>query len=133
MKRPGNIARYLLIVTLGLNACSSAAFGQTSSNRWSSNGPYGGSISWFAIAPGNPSILYAAFNDRLFKSTDSGATWHEVGIGIDARYDLGPLQIAVARTNSELIYAATHYLGDIFRSVDGGAHWNLVYARRADD
>src|SRR5207244_1792458 len=50
MKSPGNIARYLLIVTLGLSACSSVAFGQTSSNRWSGNGPYGGAIRWFAIA-----------------------------------------------------------------------------------
>src|SRR3989454_3061085 len=50
MKSPGNIARYLLIVTMGLSACSSVAFGQTSSNRWSGNGPYGGAIRWFAMA-----------------------------------------------------------------------------------
>ena len=67
MKSPGIIARYLLIVTLALSACSSVAFGQTSSNRWSSHGPYGGSISWFAIAPGNPNLINARASDsRMF-------------------------------------------------------------------
>src|SRR5947209_5220564 len=76
--KSGNIARYLLIVTLGLSACSSVAFGQTSSNRWSGNGPYGGAIRWFAIAqaiqaatrasvtePTGQAVLRAVANGRI--------------------------------------------------------------------
>ena len=76
--KSGNIARYLLIVTLGLSACSSVVFGQTSSNRWSGNGPYGGAIRWFAIAqaiqaatrasvtePTGQAVLRAVANGRI--------------------------------------------------------------------
>src|SRR5438094_3798351 len=87
MKSPGNIARYLLIVTLGLSTYSSVAFGQTSSNRWSGNGPYGGAIRWFAIAqavqaatrarvtePTGQAVLRAVANGRIaFVSREGNA------------------------------------------------------------
>ena len=63
MKGPGNIARYLLIVTLGLSACSSVAFGQTSSNRWSGDGPHGGAIRWFAIAQALQAVTRASVTE----------------------------------------------------------------------
>src|SRR5437016_1529532 len=85
MNIPGNITRRLFIVTLALIGSSSMAFGQTTSNRWASNGPYGGVIRWFTIAPSNPSLIYAradrgvSYNwadpQHIFKSADGGATW----------------------------------------------------------
>jgi photosystem II stability/assembly factor-like uncharacterized protein len=273
MRKPGNIVRYPGIVIWALIAFCSLAFGQSTTNQWSSHGPYGGAMSWFAIAPGNPNLIYAAraetsdifksvdggvtwiiansqmptrrtdaltfdptdantiyvaavdsgspnetiykttnggvnwtalntltyaayntkliadpqtsanlyavtqsrifqsvdgganwnvfgpgptdsgqgqalaidpntssilyvsfydyqtHRERLYKSTDRGATWHASDVGIDTpQNDGSPLQIAVARGNSELIYAATNYSGVVFRSIDGGAHWSLVYA-----
>jgi photosystem II stability/assembly factor-like uncharacterized protein len=92
-----------------------------------------------AMDPQDPSILYAAMWDvrrephnfrsggpgsGLFKSTDSGATWHELRKGMPEG-DLGRIGIAVAPANHSRIYAVVEAKNHtaLFRSDDAGETW----------
>ena len=48
---------------------------QPGTNIWTSNGPYGGSVTALTIDPATPSTLYAETGSGVFKSTDGGASW----------------------------------------------------------
>src|SRR2546430_15022419 len=52
---------------------------QAGINEWTSNGPYGGSVSVLVVDPQTPSTLYAGANGNgIYKSTDAGASWTNV-------------------------------------------------------
>ena len=89
--------------------------------------------------PQDPSVLYAAMWDvrrephnfrsggpgsGLFKSTDSGATWHELRKGMPEG-DLGRIGIAVAPANHNRVYAVVEAKNHtaLFRSDDAGDSW----------
>jgi photosystem II stability/assembly factor-like uncharacterized protein len=63
----------------------------------------------------------------LFKSTDAGATWHELRKGLPEG-DLGRIGIAVAPTNHARVYAVVEAKNHtaLFRSDDGGDSWAEV-------
>src|SRR5215204_1138395 len=63
--------------------------------------------------PGNSSIIYAATDTGLFKSTDGGANWSSLPAGRPLINDL-----ALDPVNPAIIYAATN--GGVFKSTDGG-------------
>jgi len=102
--------------------------------------------------PYNPDVLYAATWQRfrygggdmkesgpgsgLWKSIDGGEHWARLHDGLPTD-DMGKSNIAVARGNSQIVYAAiltgepgrptrTSTQGGIFRSEDGGEHWERV-------
>lgn len=92
-----------------------------------------------AMDPQDPSVLYAAMWDvrrephnfrsggpgsGLFKSTDSGATWHELRKGLPEG-DLGRIGIAVAPANHTRVYAVVEAKNHtaLFRSDDAGDSW----------
>lgn len=56
--------------------------------------------------PGNPDIMYAGSDNKIFKSTDGGVTWVEV---IDADFsemsNAGRVEIAIAPNNANVVYA----------------------------
>src|SRR5438270_8487094 len=108
MKNQRNIARQLFIVALVLIGSSSLAHGQTTSNKWTSNGPDGGVIAWFAVAPGNPNLIYAraqtyvgADRTSMFKSVDGGVTWSIADAEMPSRYVDA---MAFDPTNAKTIY-----------------------------
>src|ERR1700690_1658055 len=89
--------------------------------------------------PQDSNILYAAMWDvrrephnfrsggpggGLFKSTDSGATWHELRKGMPEG-DLGRMGIAVAPANHARVYAVVEAKNHtaLFRSDDAGDSW----------
>ena len=50
-------------------------------NVWTSRGPFGGNITFLALAPSDSRILYAGTNSGgIFKSTDQGKTWALTGL-----------------------------------------------------
>jgi photosystem II stability/assembly factor-like uncharacterized protein len=71
-----------------------------------------------AVDPQQPSVVYLATSQAVFKSTDSGATWTE----IQAR---GSITIAVDPFQSSHLLAEFSNQG-LFESHDGGATWVAV-------
>src|SRR5208337_3748532 len=96
------------------------------------------SIGDLALAPSNPSILYAgtgepnnrqssSWGNGVYKSMDAGATWTH--LGLKETHHIG--RIVVHPTDPNIVYVAA--LGDlwgpnkergVFMSKDGGATWN---------
>jgi len=92
----------------------------------------------------NPRILYAAMWEHgrrpwqvisggagsgLYKSTDGGLTWKKLSSGLPA--EMGKMSIAVARSNSEKVYAliesdSEKEAGGLFVSQDAGDSWSRV-------
>jgi len=64
--------------------------------------------------PGNSSIVYAATDTGLFKSTDSGANWSLLPGSPPFIYS----ELAIDPVNPAIIYVATN--GGLFKSTDGG-------------
>ncbi|HET9028820.1 MAG TPA: hypothetical protein VFN49_01475 [Candidatus Aquilonibacter sp.] len=118
----------------------STNYGLTWSNI--TDGQLGGSnsIGAVAVAPSNPSVIYAGTGesdirntfitgDGIYKTTDAGKTWHYSGL--KDTHTIG--KIVVDPHNANVVYAASmgHVYADnpdrgIFKSTDGGAHWRKV-------
>jgi photosystem II stability/assembly factor-like uncharacterized protein len=101
---------------------------------WSSVliGDFSGAVTAVAVAPSNPSRLYAALDGntqtRLATSADGGATWTPVWTAMPNVVVTG---IAVDPGDAAKVTVATHGSG-VFRSVDAGAHWTALDDGLAD-
>ena len=91
--------------------------------------------------PNNPDVIYAAMwshrrlpwtfdsglngNSGLYKTTDGGKNWTKLGGLPDEK--LGRIGIAVAASNSDVLYASVETGNDdtkgVYRSADGGKTW----------
>ncbi len=80
-------------------------------------------FSSIVVDPTNSSILYTGTQaGGVFKSIDSGANWAPVGAGLP--FDGGG-SLAVDPTNPSTLYASTSSEGQILKSTDGGATFNV--------
>ena len=111
-------------------------------NEWTAIGPEGGEVYDLAIYPKDPNILFAVFEDGLFKSTDGGINWYLVETDL-----VGIATITIDPSNPNVLYARV-YGGDpcadyglqlqfiicsvrpdlygalnLFKSEDGGINW----------
>lgn len=92
--------------------------------------------------PQNPHVLFAAMwkgyrtpwslnsggeNSGLYRSADDGATWKRIiGNGMPEG-PLGRIGVSVAGGDSNIVYALIEaQKGGLYRSNDGGEHWELV-------
>ncbi|HKK45035.1 MAG TPA: hypothetical protein VJ964_05905 [Balneolaceae bacterium] len=101
------------------------------------------SIGAIAISPANKNVVYigtgegnprnsASFGDGVYKTTDGGKTWENVGLKNAERFS----DIVINPQKSNIVYAAAmgHEWGPneqrgVFRSVDGGKTWKkILYA-----
>ena len=82
-----------------------------------------------AIDPQDPEVLYAGlggfFGGCPFKSTDGGESWTELASTQD---DIPPIcagvtSLRVHPENSEVVYAGTADLGEVFKSTDAEETW----------
>ncbi len=102
-----------------------------------------GSIGALAIAPSDPNVIYVgsgeadmrsdiAQGDGMYKSTDAGRTW--LKIGLEDSQQIG--RIIIDPEDSRRVYVAAlgHAYGPnkqrgVFRSSDGGAHWEKILGK----
>jgi photosystem II stability/assembly factor-like uncharacterized protein len=102
-----------------------------------------GSVGAVAVAPSNPSIVYAgmgeacvrgdaSYGDGVYKSSDAGRTWIHVGL----KTTRSIARVRIHPKNPDLVYVAA--LGDpwgpspdrgVYRSKDGGQNWEKVLYR----
>jgi photosystem II stability/assembly factor-like uncharacterized protein len=100
-----------------------------------------GSIGAIAVAPSDANVIYvgsgehavrgqsSSYGDGVYKSTDQGRTWTNVGLGATRQISA----VRVHPSNPDIVYVAAQ--GDrwkgtpdrgIYRSMDGGKNWTLV-------
>ncbi len=95
-----------------------------------------------ALAPGNPSILYAGLweahrtpwsmssggpGSGLYKSTDAGATWKRLEGGGLPEGIYGRIGVSVSGADQNRVWALVEAKeGGLYRSDDGGANWRLT-------
>jgi photosystem II stability/assembly factor-like uncharacterized protein len=98
-------------------------------------------IGSLAIAPTDPSIVWAGtgeawairdvdvIGDGIYKSVDAGKTWTHMGLDETGRI----ARIIVHPTNPDIVFACAEgrltgpqQERGVFRSTDGGEHWNRV-------
>lgn len=111
--------RFLRVLSLALLVALPAAAGI---NRWTNDGPFGaGTVRRLLFDSANSSIVYAATENGLFRSADSGAHWTAgaalTGIGV---YDL-----ALSPSDPQTVYASTIF--GLFKSSDRGVTWTVVH------
>ncbi|HEU5219984.1 MAG TPA: hypothetical protein VFU23_15090, partial [Gemmatimonadales bacterium] len=104
------------------------------------------SIGAIAVAPGAPDVVYVGsgestlrdsvgYGNGVYRSLDAGATWSH--LGLDETQHIG--RIAVDPRNPDIVfvaaighlYAANPERG-VYRSTDGGKHWQKVLDKGPD-
>src|SRR5229473_1476943 len=104
------------------------------------------SIGALAIAPSQPQTIYVgsgeadmrsdiSFGDGMYKSTDGGATWRNIGLRDSQQ--IGRILVHPRDPNIVLVAALGHGFGPnaergVHRSVDGGATWKKVLGKNDD-
>jgi photosystem II stability/assembly factor-like uncharacterized protein len=104
------------------------------------------SIGAIAIAPSNPQIIYLgtgesdmrsdiSYGDGVYKSTDGGATWRNIGLR-DSQ-NVGRILVDPRDANVALVAALGHAFGPnsergVYRSTDGGATWTKTLSKNDD-
>ncbi len=85
--------------------------------------PLQANIRGFAVAPSNPSVLYAGSQlGALSKSTDKGLTWTPIGVN-DTLLRTGITAITVHPNDPNIVYVGNGR--GIVKSTDGGVSWTL--------
>jgi photosystem II stability/assembly factor-like uncharacterized protein len=102
-----------------------------------------GSVGSIAVAESDPNIVYvgmgepdirgnASHGDGVYKSTDAGKTWKNVGL--QDTYQIGAVRIHPK--NPEIVYVAAlgHQFAPndqrgVYRTTDGGKTWKQIYTR----
>jgi photosystem II stability/assembly factor-like uncharacterized protein len=80
-------------------------------------------IRLITLDPSDPSVIYVvAIGGGLYKSTDQGASWHEINTGLPTKAVTG---LAIDPTNPQLLYVGLQYSDGLFISRDGGTTWSL--------
>ena len=99
-----------------------------------------GSIGDLAVAPSNPNIIYVgcgeglqrpdlATGDGLYKSTDGGKSWRNMGLGEGQQ--IGSIIVDAKDANRLFVAVLGHPYGaneerGVYRSTDGGQSWKKV-------
>jgi photosystem II stability/assembly factor-like uncharacterized protein len=100
-------------------AARPAAAGQ---GVWTAIGPYGGTVTALAVAPGSGTIYAGTASSGLFISPDGGATWRPVPKGPGGG-EVMALALAPGQLSGQLSTIHVSVNGLPWRSDNGGASW----------
>ena len=105
-----------------------------------------GSIGALAIAPSDPNVIYVgsgeadmrsdiAQGDGMYRSGDAGKHWTKIGLADSQQ--IGRIIVSPKDPNTLYVAALGHPYGPnaergVFRSRDGGAHWQRVLGKGED-
>ncbi len=137
--------RYLLIFTLIASMTGMAVLADTPHHdvlsstdsdgevrRWEITGPWGGDVRAMVGSPDNPELLYLGTSDgQIFRSTNGAGTWQRLKPGLGER-GLSIDNIVIDPRNTKIMYAGAWAVAQgvedqgIFKSTDGGEHWQLL-------
>src|SRR5262245_37802329 len=89
-------------------------------NKWTTNGPEGGTVRTLAVDPHDSAIIYAGTERRgVFKSIDHGVTWTDLSGGAN---DLYVDELVIDPHHPNTIFANSE--SEILASSDGGVTWH---------
>jgi photosystem II stability/assembly factor-like uncharacterized protein len=109
-----------LAAVAGALILSGAALGEF--GTWTGIGPGGGTVVFVAVAPSDPTVVYAATTEGgVFISHAGGVDWGSASIGIT---DLRTQCVVVSPVDPATAYAGTASGG--FKTVNGGASWSAL-------
>jgi photosystem II stability/assembly factor-like uncharacterized protein len=76
------------------------------------------------IATGTRDVWWETYSVGVMKSTDGGLNWEETGLNYTITEQTSTTGLIMDPANPEIMLASTS--GGIYRTVDGGDHWNLA-------
>jgi hypothetical protein len=112
-------SRWVLTLSVVLSLFCLPGFG--GSNRWTITGPDGGTVNKFAFDPGDPSIVYAATDNGVFRSIDGGAHW----VAASELLGTSAFDVVVAKSDPQKVFVSTAY--GLFKSSDRGLTWKQAH------
>ena len=120
----------ICVGTLGMGLWRSTDGGKSWARGKLWKGYQGGrSIFGLAVHPQDPRIIYAGADDGIYRSEDRGASFEHIESPLDA-YNVW--RIAIDPVDPDTMFAGTA-LPALFRSRDGGVHWEKLPAEFATD
>jgi photosystem II stability/assembly factor-like uncharacterized protein len=85
--------------------------------------PRGAWVTPYVLDPTNTSTIVAGYAD-VYKSTNRGNAWTKISTNLTGSSTNYLRSIAIAPSNSNVIYAATYY--NIWKTTNGGSNWITV-------
>ncbi|MEO7142905.1 MAG: hypothetical protein ABI165_05315 [Bryobacteraceae bacterium] len=98
--------------------------------QWRLVGPFrGGKATMAAGVPGNPAVYYfGTAGSGVWKTVDGGQVW--TCVSDSARLtSIGAVAVAPSRPDTVYVGAAVGPSSGVYRSIDGGGHWDHVALR----
>jgi photosystem II stability/assembly factor-like uncharacterized protein len=121
---PSSPARLLVLLALVpafiLSAVPAQSATPADTDAWMSGGPTAGLAHSIAIAPSDPSVVYAATSSGVYASSDHGGNWSTTGLReVELR------TVRVDPVDPDLVYALTAAspTSKLLRSTNGGQDW----------
>lgn len=108
-----------IFVTVFAAVALSMASALSDVDRWSSNGPFGATVSSLALDPVNRDKVYAGTDGGVFVTRDGGLSW----ISLPSAPS-GVSRLVIDPLSSSNLYAAA--ASGLFKSVDAGTNWIAV-------
>ena len=116
-----------------LFVCLAPVFAQTvdpnlyAGIQWRLVGPFrGGKATMASGVPGNPAVYYfSTAGSGVWKTVDGGQVWNCVSDSVRLT-GIGAVAVAPSRPDTVYVGASAATTAGLYRSTDGGGHWDLV-------
>jgi photosystem II stability/assembly factor-like uncharacterized protein len=119
---------YIEIASYANGPGGNLVFNLLPADRWEFSGPthISPSINEITINPQNPTVLYAATDEGVYKSSDSGLSWKALLDGLGTYGGLRVTNVVVDWAHPAILYIST-WGGGVYKSLNGGNDWQLIW------